>query len=682
MDFVSRKANLSIIDMTGNQLLLCHLAELMLEHEQHILPVDLLFDDDQIGDYVKSIQIDSPYQQMLLDGVLTESVRDEKLYVSYTVEGYFHYVLGEVIHNRTEGSDAEALKQIVEENNLNGAKEGVEQCLILDAQRNDLSRLIWLIDYGAEFLDLAVVPLAASFMNFRVESCRKTTVEQAIFEHVRKVLSLVYNTPSINDDLILFKCIDYLKSKYCSVLLDAVQTSLDVIVQKPYYDENILVLLKLFPWIRDKNKRALYAELFINMSSNKRLSKYIKWEINSTLAFYLKNISNFSKAVFYHRKVMKYELEEIGKISAEYAESVNFSASLEIISGRYKEARKLYQKELKIREIISRDSNVDVFITRCFHSIALTFHYEGNYRKAIKNYEIALERRLNEGGRYCQATIGTLTNLGISFYEAGIPLAESYLEDALRIGKLLNGNYNDISTILPFLSRIKLEKGELDAAGKLLKVNLDNRELIFGSSSREVAFSHADLMNFYIETGCFEKALEHAQEQNKLLVRILSNNNKYSISSYEELGSVYYHLGMYKNAIESFKTALFLSKKHFKHDLKIQQELKYNKGLCYFKLGDYLKAKFIFMGCLRFERNGLLLNLIALSLSHIKPTLSIKYHLKALEQYKCEMSIFQLKEIEILNSVDNNSFRQLKSIYLSTLKLNKLPNWLQKAYDL
>ena len=32
--------------MTGNHLLLYRLAELMLEHEQHILPVDLLFDDE------------------------------------------------------------------------------------------------------------------------------------------------------------------------------------------------------------------------------------------------------------------------------------------------------------------------------------------------------------------------------------------------------------------------------------------------------------------------------------------------------------------------------------------------------------------------------------------------------------------------------------------------------------
>ena len=98
--------------MTDNHLLLNRLAELMLKHEQHILPVDLLFDDEQIGDFVKSIQIDSPYQQMLLEGVLTESVKDEKLYVSFTVEGYFHFVLGEFLFKINSETVLEPIKNL------------------------------------------------------------------------------------------------------------------------------------------------------------------------------------------------------------------------------------------------------------------------------------------------------------------------------------------------------------------------------------------------------------------------------------------------------------------------------------------------------------------------------------------------------------------------------------------
>jgi hypothetical protein len=102
--------------MTANHLLLCRLAELMLTEQQHQLPVDFLFEDGQIGDFVKSIQIDSPYQQMLLEGVLTETVNEDKLYVTFTVEGYFHYVLGEVIFNQAMGKGPEFLKDIIENN--------------------------------------------------------------------------------------------------------------------------------------------------------------------------------------------------------------------------------------------------------------------------------------------------------------------------------------------------------------------------------------------------------------------------------------------------------------------------------------------------------------------------------------------------------------------------------------
>jgi tetratricopeptide (TPR) repeat protein len=260
--------------------------------------------------------------------------------------------------------------------------------------------------------------------------------------------------------------------------------------------------------------------------------------------------------------------------------------------------------------------------------------------------------------------------------------AELFLQDAFRINKILKGNYSDNSNILPYLARIIFDRGKVEEAEDLLKSNLESCEVIFGINSREAAFSHAHLMNFYIETRFFAKALEHAQQQNKLLVHLLSSKHEYSISSYEELGSVYYQMEMYENAINCFGDALSLSKKYFKDNFKFQQQLRYNQGLCFFNLGDYRKARFIFMRCLRFERNGLLLNLIGLSLSQTKPALSIKYHLMALEEYKCEMAVSQLKEIEILNSVDNNSFRQVKKFYLSKLKIKKLPNWLQEAYDL
>ena len=169
--------------MTNNHILLYRIAELMLEHEKHVLQVDLLFDDEQIGDFVKSIQIDSPYQQMLLEGILTESVKDEKLYVSFTVEGYFHFVLGEVIYNQSIGIGTKFLLYILKHNKLNGAKEGVEQCLIRDVNKNEISRIIEMIDLGGEAEKVARYPLAHAFFKLQIE-----VVFNALMEN-----------PSIND---------------------------------------------------------------------------------------------------------------------------------------------------------------------------------------------------------------------------------------------------------------------------------------------------------------------------------------------------------------------------------------------------------------------------------------------------------------------------------------------------
>ena len=174
--------------------MLYRLAELLFEHEQHMLPVDLLFDDTQIGDFAKSIQIDSPYQQMLLEGVLTESVREEKLFVSFTVEGYFHFVLGDVIFDLSEGKDHAYLIELLKSNRLNGVKEGVEQCLIKDVNRGKLERLVSLIDAGGVAEHVARFPLVHAFMKNRVEDVFNILTENPsvhdwnVIKHVRGIL--------------------------------------------------------------------------------------------------------------------------------------------------------------------------------------------------------------------------------------------------------------------------------------------------------------------------------------------------------------------------------------------------------------------------------------------------------------------------------------------------------------
>ena len=45
-----------------------------------------------------------------------------------------------------------------------GITEGVEQCLVRDVEKNDMSRLMWLIDEGGKTLEACTYPLAQAFL--------------------------------------------------------------------------------------------------------------------------------------------------------------------------------------------------------------------------------------------------------------------------------------------------------------------------------------------------------------------------------------------------------------------------------------------------------------------------------------------------------------------------------------
>jgi hypothetical protein len=188
--------------MTSKHLLLYRLAELMLQHEQHILPVDLLFDDEKIGDFVKSIQIDSPYQQMLFEGVLTENVLNEKLYVSFTVEGYFHYVLGEVLEAKFSNLTANEIFEYIDNINLIGLNEGFEQFLIRKVDSHEFDLLLWFVDFGDKFTNSTLVPLSHAFLN-----ASKDSTNQAI----KSIAQSLFETSSDNDIKLLLEIVSKLE---------------------------------------------------------------------------------------------------------------------------------------------------------------------------------------------------------------------------------------------------------------------------------------------------------------------------------------------------------------------------------------------------------------------------------------------------------------------------------------
>lgn len=162
----NRQSLWSIYTQKFESSVLMRLCELMISFEKSIIPLDLIYNDEILGDFVRTIQIDSPYQQLIMEGVITESVIDEKLSVNFTIEGFFHYLLGEIISKESINKDYNYFVDLIENNNLNGIKEGVENCLITDVYNGGINRIIELVDTNnSAILKITEYPISFAFIN-------------------------------------------------------------------------------------------------------------------------------------------------------------------------------------------------------------------------------------------------------------------------------------------------------------------------------------------------------------------------------------------------------------------------------------------------------------------------------------------------------------------------------------
>jgi tetratricopeptide (TPR) repeat protein len=495
--------------MTDNHLLLYRLAELTLEHEQNTLPVDLLFDDNQIGDFVKSIQIDSPYQQMLFEGVLTETVRDEKLYVSFTVEGYFHYVLGEVILSKTEGKGPEELNHIVEGSKLNGVKKGVEQCLIRDVQKDDLTRLMWMIDENNSFSEICIYPILISLKSrLDFEDKKINTLNLNTF-----LKKLFYNK-TYNDYKVIYEALVLAKKLDLHRLTKNITVSLISFIK---FDSPIAVELvaKILEFLVVDKSRLKFVKKIKKWIDNNKLDGFLSLELNSRIANTYEIFEMYDEAETYYKKCLKYELKVYGSNHIYTSTSYNQLGLLKLKKIQTRSALHFFRKGFEIRSKVLDESHFE--ITNSLHNVALAYQYQTNYKKCIEQYELVLNRRLKFEGKKSEGSIMTISNLGIAYVQSKINLkrGEELIKEALELNNAVFGNPNiRNSNVYRYLAYAEWQKENADISiiEKLLIEGLHNNLSLIGQNNLSTANCFYDLCSFYLQNNEILKAKNYAQK--------------------------------------------------------------------------------------------------------------------------------------------------------------------------
>jgi tetratricopeptide (TPR) repeat protein len=464
--------------MTDNHLLLFRLAKLMLDNEQHFLPVDLLFDDVQIGDYVKSIQIDSPYQQMLQEGVLTESVRDEKLYVSFTVEGYFHYVLGEVIFNQTNGKGAQQLKQILEENKLNGAKEGVEQCLIRDVKNGDLVRLLNLIDIGGKVLNHCIIPLSMVLLYDFVENV--IYEDESLYEkYIKRVLLRIFEKGTENDFIVLFNALNKLE-----------------LLQKNIKTPTIYKIICDFENYKSINFLSIVVKAIPHLNQQSKLPILKKIETA---------IVNFEEFEIYP--------EILFEIGTQYLLLFDFDKAISAYN-------------LSCEIFLSKSDNYDEKIEKIYSNLGAVYFYKNDIEKAKYYFQLSHNKCSILYGLQHPSSAGALHNLALIFvledkYDEALCLFNESLDISLNIH---GNNHPETARVYSNIGSVYLKKEEYAKAhfyfNKTMNIDLNNYRVnhpCFG-------LNYDDLGDVYFGKGDMIQARENYSHSKRILLENYGQN--------------------------------------------------------------------------------------------------------------------------------------------------------------
>lgn len=506
--------------MTDNHLLLYRLAELMLQEEHHVLSVDFLFNDGQIGDSVKSIQIDSSYQQMLLEGVLTESVREDQLYVTFTVEGYFHHVLGDWLFENSKIQRFVYLFEIMNSNRLNGLNDAVSQCLIRCASNGEYEAIFQFIDAGET--QICIVPL--------VTACN--------IGKVHEILEELIKNESDEDYVIVNKVISVLKTNGKLPLVQEVSGFFVKIYKTINIDDHYFNRQKLKLHLLSALDEIVFIKFIESVIAENRCFESFTSDERLVLIFEI-NTSIVERGLLHlaHQFAKQFEL---------YTVDVNFITGnyynliyplLEM--GLFELAESCYFKCEPLNRTNPIFLNWSGFIYQSWYE--LKSREAHHIEMGLKLYQMSSELLDVEYGKYSIQKYQNLENIGYTYsllkdYEKSIMVLNQAIDIVTKTyrAKIVY----PLGNLYEMLAVTFNAVGSFEEALELTFLSDQCKLLQISSDSPEMAWNHYDRSEIYQNLGNKEKAIEEMKSAYNIRKQSLGEENGLTIQNKEALNQL------------------------------------------------------------------------------------------------------------------------------------------------
>lgn len=159
--------------------------------------------------------------------------------------------------------------------------------------------------------------------------------------------------------------------------------------------------------------------------------------------------------------------------SADYGVYLRLSGLLELMRGRYSQARTILLQAIEVFQKL--DPNMDgryaINIAGVYNYIAETYRLEGNYDRAFSNYDQAIAYNRNRG--YYPGAALFYTNYGVAAYQSGCPKeAKRLFLYAVEIYEE-SREYSEYPIALAYLALFDSQEGKLEQAAERLTKALE-----------------------------------------------------------------------------------------------------------------------------------------------------------------------------------------------------------------
>jgi tetratricopeptide (TPR) repeat protein len=473
---------------------------LMIESEKAQIIIDDLYEDEEISPFIRNIQIDSPFQELIFSGVISVVNKENELFISFSVEGYFHFAMSRYLYSLDPNGNIFNIVDKLYSNNLKGINDAIAFYLEIFIQKG-------INDFLPKFIDTYPKWTGAS---------AKALAQDIIINGVG-LTETILKEQSDSDIVVLTKVMEYFE--YINKPIPAQQLA-------------ISILHLLSP--KTINEYGLISECI----------KYVNQE----------DLEQFYDSYILFTKETHQLTDGFIKIS--YKIGVNLGK--EILKYTYKDkALAIYNYNYKITQRNEKFIKENLWLLGLIGQLKKSM---GNTIDAIIDYQKAIDGLFEQNEAFAAAQ-NLLRLSEIYKQENKLSEALSIAIKSLDIIKSENGLVHLVTaTAMSYIGSIHIYREDWILAEEYVKTSMTIREKLMGGNSTKVCINYVNYAAVLSNTGQTEEAENYLNKALAIRIEKFGDQHQDVASTLFEKGNLYYITNRGVEAIEIHNKALSIRK--------------------------------------------------------------------------------------------------------------------------